>query len=109
MTETLTTEALAEALEKYDRAVEWHYCRPHDVGRKEDLHHAAAVLAETARRVTPQAVALVIAVNEEGGEQYAIFENEISATAWADSRAEPCVIVYPMVIGEPEFGNVVKS
>jgi hypothetical protein len=54
-------------------------------------------------------VALVIAVDAVNGDQYGIFPDIEAATEWAGKQSLPCVVVYPMIIGEPDFGNAVQQ
>ena len=55
-----------------------------------------------------RAVALVIAI-DPAGDQYGIFPDIETATAWSDKQPFPCVVVHPMIIGEPGFGNTVQQ
>lgn len=54
-------------------------------------------------------VALVIAVDADNGDQYGIFPDLAAAAEWANTQMAPCVVVYPMIIGEPDFGNAVQQ
>jgi hypothetical protein len=50
-------------------------------------------------------VVLVIVVTD-AGDEYGIFSDIAKAEAWADGKDDPCVVVNPMVLDDPEFGNV---
>ena len=56
-----------------------------------------------------RSVALVIAVDVANGDQYGVFPDIEAATAWADKQPLPCVVIHPMIIGEPDFGNAVQQ
>lgn len=49
-------------------------------------------------------VALVIVCGEDG-DDYGIFSTLELASAWADTQESACVVVYPYVVDQPEYGS----